>query len=609
MNIDNRSLPPLVRVALSSALAGSTDKALRALAEHHPELARGFRPGKVDASVLRTRALAALERMHELPDAYRSLLRESTLSCSLISVLSEASLDRILDQLVTLHGLGPITASMLLDERETVRTRAFRLLDESEECSQAQDRATNVKPESHAGAATEFIARMTPFLEVLTEILTVADAQRAPIAADAPRITPKREPEQVRERQLTEALREKRLESARLQRDLERANASRERTTRELDARTRARDAATQRGAALEAELQTLRKRFDELLEAELARRLDARLLPWLLPAERLERIADEITHDDLCNAAEELLQHQADIDRRYGLRSRIQAEIERLEVQCKRLKSAQIDSLRPLPSLSSMVKRIEERVAGLRARLGCPAVADSDGLADSLERQIASAPTFARLAQARETLNSLASLDLMTEETQRRLHESIRCSASRLYAQTSMQHRWHPEPSAGAEFAGLTGVPLYALQAWLSSGKACTLVIDGHNVIFGLHDLFQDGEEPGAPGIRARMRLEQMLIGLGQKYPSLTIHLWFDGASLTDRTASENLRIHFSGGQGPDRADDRIAAYVRYLRETTPARTRAVVTADRDLAGRVQEDGAMVMTPIELGVWLETVN
>ena len=45
------------------------------------------------------------------------------------------------------------------------------------------------------------------------------------------------------------------------------------------------------------------------------------------------------------------------------------------------------------------------------------------------------------------------------------------------------------------------------------------------------------------------------------------------------------------------------------YLRETTPARTRAVVTADRDLAGRVQEDGAMVMTPIELGVWLETVN
>lgn len=610
MNIDSRSLPPFVVAALRSALAESSDKALRALAELHPELARGFRPGKADVTVLRTRALAAFDRMHELPDAYRSLLREATLSCSLISVLAEASVERILDQIVVLHGLGPITAAMLLDEREIVRTRAFRLIDDSEDRSQTKD------PSRGAEAASEVLARMTPFLEVLAEILTLADEKSvaaeksAPGGATGSRITQKVEPEivpeQARERQLSEALRAKRLEAARLQRDLDRANASSERATREIDALTRARDAAKQHSTALETELQMLRNRFEERLEVELSRRLDARLLPWLSPAEHLVRIADEIEHDDLCHAAEQLLQHQSDIDRRYGLRSRIKEEIERLEVQSKRLKSAQIDSLRPLPALSAMAKRIDERIAVLRTQLGVPSVGDGDAIEGSLERQIAAAPTFARLAQARETLNALASLDLMTEGTQRRLHESIRCSASRLYAEASMDHRWQRTPSPGLEPSDLGGIPLYALHAYLSNGVDCTLVIDGHNVLFRLHDLLQNGEKTSAPGIRERTRLEQMIVALGRRYPSLSIHLWFDSTSLTDRTASENVRIHFSGGQGRDRADDRISAYVRYRHETAPEQPRAVVTADRALAGRVQEAGAMVMTPIELGMLLE---
>ena len=603
MNIDNRALPPFVVEALRAALATSNEKTLRELAVQHADLTRGFRPGKADASVIRTRALAAFDRMHELPDAYRSILRDSTLSRSLIAVLSEASLEQILDQIVTLHGLGAVTAAMLLDERESIRTRAFRLLDEGKERLFKQEAATP------AGAAAAFIERMTPFLEVLSGILSAADEKSETATAATARTTRKPEPDPARERQLAEELRDKRVETARLQRDLDRVNASRERSLRELEALARAQDAAKQRCASLEMELHTLRERFGDLLEAEVARRLDARLLPWLLPAENLETTADEIAEDDLCDAAEKLLQQQMEIDRRYGLRSRIVAEIARLEALCERLKSAQTDCLRPLPALSSMVKRIDERVVLLRSRVGAPSAGADDGIAGSLERMIASADTFVRLAQMRETLNSLASLDLMREDAQRRLHERIRDTASKLYAKASMQSHWHPAPSASAESSELAGVPLYAMQKALALGTACTLVIDGHNVLFGLSHLFHDGNAPGAAGVRARMRLEQMLVELGHRCPSLTIHLWFDGASLTDRTASENVRIHFSGGQGRDRADDRIAAHVLHLREASPEHPRAVVTADRALAGRVREAGSLVMTPIELGIWLESVS
>lgn len=603
MNIDNRALPPFVVGALRAALAAANEKTLRDLAAQHADLARGFRPGKADASVIRTRALAAFDRMHELPDAYRSILRDSTLSRSLIAVLSEASLEQILDQIVTLHGLGAVTAAMLLDDRESIRTRAFCLLDDGEERPRKQEAA------APAGAAAAFIERMTPFLEVLSGILSATGEKSETATVAAARATHQPEPDPARERQLAEELRDKRVEATRLQRDLDRVNASRERTLRELEALARAQDAAKQRCASLELELHTLRERFGDRVEAEVARRLDARLLPWLLPAENLEIAANEIAEDDLCDAAEKLLQHQMEIDRRYGLRSRIQAEIARLEALCERLKSAQTDSLRPLSVLSSMLTRIDERVALLRSRLGAPSMGADDGIAGSIERMIASAETFARLAQMRETLNSLASLDLMTEHAQRRLHGRIRDTASKLYATASMRSHWRPDPSASAESSELAGVPLYAIQNALARGTACTLMIDGHNVLFGLTDLFHERHAPGASGIRARMRLEQMLVELSHRCPSLTIHLWFDGASLTDRTASENVRVHFSGGQGRDRADDRIAAHVLHLREASPEHPRAVVTADRALAGRVREAGSLVMTPIELGIWLESVS
>jgi hypothetical protein len=70
------------------------------------------------------------------------------------------------------------------------------------------------------------------------------------------------------------------------------------------------------------------------------------------------------------------------------------------------------------------------------------------------------------------------------------------------------------------------------------------------------------------------------------------------------ERAVSARLRVRFSGGVGPDRADQAIAAYLRHLRAADPGELRAVVTADAAVAASARANEALVLEPDELQVW-----
>jgi hypothetical protein len=90
----------------------------------------------------------------------------------------------------------------------------------------------------------------------------------------------------------------------------------------------------------------------------------------------------------------------------------------------------------------------------------------------------------------------------------------------------------------------------------------------------------------------------------LVERHPSLRIQLWFDGPVVDERAVSARLRVRFSGGVGPDRADQAIAAYLRHLRAADPGELRAVVTADAAVAASARSNEALVLEPDELQVW-----
>jgi predicted RNA-binding protein with PIN domain len=145
----------------------------------------------------------------------------------------------------------------------------------------------------------------------------------------------------------------------------------------------------------------------------------------------------------------------------------------------------------------------------------------------------------------------------------------------------------------------------MYALQSELARGRPCTLVVDGHNVLHKLPNLFRVDYEAGQPGAKARKSLESRLLGLCSKYSTLSVQLWFDGPFVEERAVTSNFRVRFSGGVGSDRADRQITSYLQHLQSSSPGELRAVVSADAEVAQHGRQAGAMVMMPVELGLVL----
>jgi len=245
------------------------------------------------------------------------------------------------------------------------------------------------------------------------------------------------------------------------------------------------------------------------------------------------------------------------------------------------------------------MAEQITARIAELHLVLRRPqtVAAAANPAFVKLTQSIAGALTIDDVAAIRSALQASERLKLLGDDELQSAYGLLREATSRVYARGIVGRT--------NSHAALAQLPLHAMQIQLAQGAECTLVVDGHNVLFNLPTLFRDDFEQGAPGSKARRSLVAKLVGLGQRYPKLTIRLWFDAAEITEHTASENVRVNFSGGVGDNRADHQIVAYLRHLAEASPEQTRAVVTADGQEAADASSTGAMVMAPQELALWL----
>jgi YacP-like NYN domain len=401
------------------------------------------------------------------------------------------------------------------------------------------------------------------------------------------------------------ALRERRREAGRLAQELAASRQEVERLRVEVDRLRPALDLAGQRADRAEAELAGLRGHFEAQVLERVQALLDERLLPWLVPAETLARSAEDPRGRDLLEQAERLLQEQAVLDRRYGLRRQLQAELDSCRQMLDRLTEARAESLRPLPQLVTLQREIGQRVATLQQQLGDPVVPDpaATGNLSRLQQTMAQADSLEQLSTIRQALGAAEPLGLLADDERARAYALLADLASRLYARQGICR------TATQDREGLRNLPLYALQSTLALGHRATLVVDGHNVLFTLPALFRPFFEDGMPGSRARQALEQRLAALARRHPRLSLQLWFDGGVASERTVSENLRVSFSGGSGSNRADRQILAFLHHLEVSSPDLARTVVTADRDEARAAERTGAMVMAPEELALWLGEIR
>lgn len=312
--------------------------------------------------------------------------------------------------------------------------------------------------------------------------------------------------------------------------------------------------------------------------------------------------MADEVTalsshQSHLLQQADTLLQRQAAHDRLYGLRSQLRTELQACQQAHARLMQAYRDALRPLPELLPLAQQLQARLQHIEQRLQnqAPLPAPTHPLLAQIEQTLAAQHTLDGVAEMRRALQASATLGWLDHHALQQAYALIDQASIRLYALTSAA------PSGAHNLA----LPLRALQTELAQGHPATLLVDGHNVLYTQTATFKPWYEQGQPGAQARERLTSLLVTTAQRYPSLHVHLWFDGPVLSDSTRAANVRVHFSGGQGSDRADARLLAYLHHLQVSSPAQLRLLVTQDQAQALQAQDTGAWILAPAELLHWL----
>ena len=598
MKIDDHPIPKPVVLAWCGALVRLPDAKVRSLASEQG-LGAGFRASKMPPDVARARLRSALEGYAELPETIRLALRGASQASALVVPLSDELVMEQSGLLANSLGLAETVAALLLDGRASLRSHALGMLDgwDGSECNEEAQRKASTELMAHLQGLAQALHALKP--QDGTGSPSGTDAGLADRAATTPQMT--RSPRPQAERQLVLALRDKRREAAALARDLAASRQGSDRWRTELERLRPALELTQQRAGRAEAELAELRGDFEALVQQRVQALLDERLLPWLAPAESLAQAAADPGRGQLLEQAELLLQEQAAIDRRYGLRRSLQAELDDCRQMLARLAEAQAESLRPLPKLLTLQQEIRLRIQALQQQLGRRA--DTDLAAGSslarLQQAMAQANTLEQLSAIRQALGAAEPLGLLDVEERARAYALLADLASRIYAREGICR------TAAQDREGLRHLPLHAMQSTLAVGQRATLVVDGHNVLFTLPALFRPFFENGNPGGRARDALEQRLAALARRHPRLDIQLWFDGGTVSERTVSDNLRVRFSGGSGSNRADRQILAFLHHLGTASPELTRAVVTADQDEARAAERRHAMVMAPEELALWL----
>ena len=641
MKVDEREVPAPVLAHWKQAIDGAPSVALNALTSVFPSLKAGFRPGKVPPAQLRARAKAMLDTCSALPEALRNLLVQQGLQRQLVCVLSEGAIDPHAASWADAFGRAEFFSAMLLDDRAAVRSAGF-----------AQAAGWDGQGADHLAAARarqSLIEEFGPFLRCVAPLVdglpgastassgedvdglesavqpASSDSHANSEGADKERLLktdaltlPARPPRPAQERALVLQLRAQRLEARRVQRACDEAQRDRDRLTAQLKTTDTHLTEARAELRRLKEELRNTQARIDDLVREGVQAQLDARLRPWLAPAEALERAVQDLAQDTPVAQAEALLRRQAEIDRREGLRSVLVAELHRTQAALAEVQRTQVDALNPLPQLPEMARRLQAHAVALRAQLDAsstllstgairterpapPASMDpAPGPLARLHQTLAAAATLDDLAQIRRQVQAAAPLGLLTADEAAQAHTLLHEAAARLYDRSIVASGAVPAPPLeGRDF------PLQALQRALAAGQACVLVIDGHNVLHLLPTIFRPHyDEQGQPAARARLVLEALLVRLGKRYPALSIRLWFDGPVMDDRAASDNVRVHFSGGVGTDRADRQIAAYLHHACAAVGYGHAAVVTADADVVSDALGNGALVMSPQDLALW-----
>ncbi|MBP7636538.1 MAG: hypothetical protein KBA18_01555 [Kiritimatiellae bacterium] len=579
MALCSTPLPPACEKELVRLTALVPDAHLATLVATEPAFQKGgFRAG--NTPVLRTRLQQIACGAGDVSSTLRRALARRSRAHTLTGLIAVEALTEARHALAELLSAPVLLVALLLDERIEVRVRAEGWLQQPAPFL-ALDPA-------------EAVARLRDLFADLHGLLGCAPQDAGTV--------PTHEAWLAQKERLEHRLRDLQSENRRLK-GVEDRLAGLQRKTVLADEQ---RDAARQRVQELEKDLrQTVREleaatveltrertHREERVTAAVELALALEFHGWLAQARAVERDAQRPDpHAELLSQAEAALRKQSEADRHSGNRALLTARREQVEQTLATVRAALRNALRPTADLHA----VEGALAAENLRL--ERLLDPNAPASPLEAALAAQFQAARdndLPRLRELPDLLAALHVLDAPAVARL-------------QAAFQRRVAALEALGVPVPQTENLsPAAALLTRALAGETpAILLLDGHNVLFGLPSRYNPVRGASLTEAEKRQMLARDVVRLAGPNPALRAWLVFDGPTRQDTQAAPNVRVTYSGGQGEHRADGVLLDNIRFFISASPETPILLVSNDQDLCAHARRLGAVDLPVLDFGAFI----
>jgi predicted nucleic acid-binding Zn-ribbon protein len=585
----NNNLPDSILEAFYRILDKLPDQIILDISKREPKFIRGHRNIRENVGIVRNQLKVSLKKEGYLSQPLNIFLCHSGLSQDVVVVLSEKAIEQCFENLAMYFGEADFLAAMLLDKRPFVYGLANNFITTWD----GQDSDEVVRKLS-LGRLQE---RLRPFISIITlfggddavkpktdltaihEFKSKLDKLDQKVKSNEKNYTQleKRSNRDNKDNQQEIALKQK--EIVRLQTALK--------TSKDRSADLQSQLLNVQEG------LVSSHSTEEQRIQASIDLAIKSTLRQWLSPLIELDEVVTgNQTHDVLERAKSALVEQQA-VDRKYGNIILIEEMIDARRKMLSEINNAKRTALKPIPVLNSIAVDLEKEINDLEIKIDRTRILPE--VVSNLLRKINEAQSIEALSAARQFIQQASIFGIINSLDLTKLYKEADVKAGLIYDQCLLLDRDSTKASE---------IPFFSLFYTIERNADFFLMIDGHNVLFALDDIFGGYYENGHPAKKARSKLEEKLGNVFVK-DGADVILYYDSPTADEVNLSSHLRVKYSGGEGDHRADNAILKDMAYYRKLNATKVCCLVTKDRDLATQALELGSFVIDPEELALVL----
>ena len=598
--IDNFKIPDEITTELAGLIDHIPVESLFSYLKLHKTVIKGFRPTKTNLETIRQRIRELVSGDSKLDPELRELLALAGINQEFIIVLSKIVLATFFHEFIAIFGRVVFLASLLVDERKDVRRLAINFL------RHEPKGAVRVEPDIDQ-CLSEIRDNLGPFLKHITRVIDGgiepedASQEFTENSHDIKKLKTKNiSLEKIIQKLKTRSGLEKKLQKkldnaleqhSELKKKFKKEKQVREKVVRELDK-------AVCRADKLQEELKhSIRK--------GVRKEMTSIVRGWLAGPEIIEQEAGKaVAHNesnDILARVETILDKQTEIDRHSGNLRILSQRREDLIKAKKKIAKARAEALNPLPVLKSVDRELESKIDRLGRLLDLRQ--EETPLSSIMQTRINEASSSEEIEKIRRVIYDIDSIKVIRDDELKRLYRCYHKKLERMYDKYAPQTK---------EDRG-TDDPAWMVKKAVSFDRKLLLILDGHNILFNLPDIFGKYFDKGIPGRNAREKLVKTVVSCLKGAPNCKAKIFFDGPEHSETARSDNVNEIYSGGgaksNNPDRADHAILDYLDRGCEKKSSLPKIVVTDDADLGKKAAEFVNAIIPLQQFGVLLDEMK